>query len=337
MGKDRWIIRSHVGAGPLRFGMLADEVRRSLAAPATPFFKGEEAIDAFDTLGVHVTYDDAGSCVAIELFSEADAVFAGCHLFHAPYQEVERRITSRDPAVLLQNDGFVSLHEGVAARGDPDGTGQPATSVMVFRRGYYDGAMAALEKLRRSQLAGEPTSSAGAVSLDHARPADENSSGAEEEIEEDEIEDAPGWHAIGITGESDFRVAGASEGKQIEVGVVEWGQTIVVEHDGGELLVPRSAMIALLRGHTKIGSRGDWRLHEDAENGRATLSLQDFDHTAVIDFCVGDLTVSVGVADVPRYRHADMVLPLELLAEFLARNGWTVVPPARRWTKPDGV
>jgi hypothetical protein len=149
---NEWTIESHEGAGPVRFGMKAAEVRATVGRPATAFRKDPadaHPADAFDAVGVHVFYDAAGRCEAVELFGPASPVFAGLRLLALPFREVEDALAARDPGLRRQVDGLVSLACGLSVNASPERGEAPARSVLAFRRGYLDGVKDALDALAR--------------------------------------------------------------------------------------------------------------------------------------------------------------------------------------------
>jgi hypothetical protein len=219
--------------------MSIDEVRERLNAPPHAFDKGGP-VDAFDSLGVHVCYDDDGWCNGIE-FYKGDPVFEGMHLLTMSARELERCIMERDPNVLLQLDGFVSLRCGLAASGDPE-MNERVKSVLVFPRGYYDGSAAALDTLARPT--DRPLSYAEAAALEAEHAA--------QEVDDDfAVDDAPGWRSEGFyPDDGEFRIVGTSFGVAVELDM-EFRETIVVRHDDHVVRIPRAAMIELLRRYEK--------------------------------------------------------------------------------------
>lgn len=149
-----WVVDPLRGVGPILFGMSIEAVRAAIDARAEPFHKGgrPEHSDAFDELGLHVHYDGAACCEAVEFFNPAqvEPTLDDISLLSAPYAEVERRIREIDTDTKLQRAGLVSLRCGVGiyVDGPPDGDTR-ASSAIAFKSGYFDGAMQALETLAR--------------------------------------------------------------------------------------------------------------------------------------------------------------------------------------------
>lgn len=136
-------IRSHVGIGPLRFGMLVDEIRRNVPFLAETFVKGPDSThptDAFDELGIHVYYRADGRCVAIEVGAPGSPTLFGKKIIGAPFKVVEHVVRGLDAEVEVDESGLTSLALGVAiyCPAHKDNDVLPVEGVLVFERGYYD-------------------------------------------------------------------------------------------------------------------------------------------------------------------------------------------------------
>jgi hypothetical protein len=132
----------YTGIGPLRFGATRAEVRRTLGVPVEAFQKTPTAAaltDAFDDLGVHVHYDAADRCEAVELGGpRAAPSFEGKALLRMRREEARSWLAGRDPELRVSTTDLTSLKYGVALHTSSDEPEARVKSVLVFRRGYYD-------------------------------------------------------------------------------------------------------------------------------------------------------------------------------------------------------
>ncbi len=133
-----------IGAGQLRFGMSQDEIRRQMASPYKSFLKSLSSkmpTDSFLEDAVHVFYTDGGNCEAIEFYAPSRVMLKSRNLLGVPYSEVKYLVSELDENLDEDSAGFSSHLLGVAVYAPsceeyPD---DPTESVLVFKKGYYDG------------------------------------------------------------------------------------------------------------------------------------------------------------------------------------------------------
>ena len=137
-------IQSYKGAGPVRFGMTTTEVREALGPGFETGIRGEAVEgehphDYYRKLGCFVYYDASGKVEAIE-FGRSKPTLEGENLLGLSFKELFELITGLDPDVKYEGEGFTSEKLGVGcyAPGGEDEPEEPAQSIIVFRRGYYD-------------------------------------------------------------------------------------------------------------------------------------------------------------------------------------------------------
>jgi hypothetical protein len=141
-------IEPYVGVGPIHFGMTVDEVRTAVGGEAHPFRKGPKATrdtDAFDELGLHVSYEDSGVCNAVELWGATMPTWNGHPLLMRPFQEVHDLLRNADPSLQVHDTELTSLalRIGIYVESlvdwetDTQDWDQDTEGVIVFERGYY--------------------------------------------------------------------------------------------------------------------------------------------------------------------------------------------------------
>lgn len=133
---------SYEGVSGVWLGMTMNQVRETLGEPDSSFRKSEESqylTDAYDRLGMHISYRLPGVCDAIELFSPATPKFQGQVLLDRSFREVLDWIQGIDPSVVVDETGFTSeqFGFGVYAPFADESPDDPIESVIVFERGYY--------------------------------------------------------------------------------------------------------------------------------------------------------------------------------------------------------
>ena len=138
-------VLSHVGIGPLTFGMTREEVEHAVGSRPHRFRKTlacATLTDAFDGAGMHVYYDDQDRVEAIELFAPARPTFNDHDLHNMPYSSLIAAIRILDPEVQEDELGFTSnaLGFGVYTEAKDTQPEQPAEAVIVFRKDYYAGS-----------------------------------------------------------------------------------------------------------------------------------------------------------------------------------------------------
>lgn len=136
-------IHSHQGAGPVRFGMTATEVRAALGVEYETFKRSPEdahPTDYFNALGCFVYCNAGGQSIALEFAEPARPMFNGLDLLNMGFADLLKRIGEIDPEASVEVDGFTSFHLGIgawapAADEEPD---EPAEAIIAFVPGYYD-------------------------------------------------------------------------------------------------------------------------------------------------------------------------------------------------------
>jgi hypothetical protein len=136
-------ITPYEGIGPIRLGMSRAEVRRLLGGAFRSFKKtpfDEVPADFFDDIGVHVYYRRGDVCEAVEVFPPSRPAFRDVPLLGRPFHELSEWFVSMDAGAEVDESGLTSNLLGIglyapAAARDVD---EPAESVIVFERGYYD-------------------------------------------------------------------------------------------------------------------------------------------------------------------------------------------------------
>ena len=136
-------IMSYVGAGPIRFGMTAAEVRRVVGTAYSTFKKtaaSKMLTDAFHSEGIHVYYKEPGVCEAIEFGKPSRPTFRGTEMLGKPYDEVRAFLTTLDQEVEEDGAGLIafSLGLGVYAPSAAKDVKLPVEGVSVFEKGYYE-------------------------------------------------------------------------------------------------------------------------------------------------------------------------------------------------------
>ena len=131
----------YAGIGPLRFGATRAEVREVLAVPVEAFQKtptSDALTDAFDDLGIHVYYDSADRCEAVELGgAHAAPSFEQRLLLRMRREEARSWLAERDPELRVSLTDLTSPIYGFALHTESDAPDARVKSVFVFRRGYY--------------------------------------------------------------------------------------------------------------------------------------------------------------------------------------------------------
>jgi len=122
--------------GVLSFGDERQIVRQNLASNFSTFKKvyGEAETDSFDTLGLHLYYDDAGRLEFVEAFAPAEVTFRGVRFIG---RDVETVIAE------MKAIGFESTDADVGVDFPDAGLALTATEgvlegIAAHRKGYYD-------------------------------------------------------------------------------------------------------------------------------------------------------------------------------------------------------
>jgi hypothetical protein len=135
-------IQPYAGVGPIRFGMLREDVREALRVHAEAVDKTDTGIpsDFFESLGIFVYYRPPECCEAVELFEPASPEFDGTYPLGRPYREMEHWMRGLDSDCQRNDAGVRSFKFGFglyapSAQKEPD---LPVEGVIVFEKGYYE-------------------------------------------------------------------------------------------------------------------------------------------------------------------------------------------------------
>jgi hypothetical protein len=77
-------IQPYIGVGIIKLGMSRNNIIANITSSSSEFYKTAEThnhADSFDSLGIHVYYDDQKCCEAIEIFPPAQPTFNELDLF----------------------------------------------------------------------------------------------------------------------------------------------------------------------------------------------------------------------------------------------------------------
>jgi hypothetical protein len=136
-------ILPHVSAGPIRLGMSREQVKALQLGTSRSFKRVPtqiEPADHFSDLGLMVMYKAGGTVEAVEFLSSGQPVFEGLELFGVSAAKLEDLLRHRDPTLQVEDDGFTSINLGiggyVSVAEEKDEA--PASTTIVFERGYYD-------------------------------------------------------------------------------------------------------------------------------------------------------------------------------------------------------
>lgn len=131
------------GMDGILFGMDVQKVRVSMGTEFKSFKRTWDAAfpcDYFSDVGVIANYDKKGRIEAIELTSPGAPSLCGINLLRMSFDEALKYLRSKDPQLVHEADGAVSLALGISlyaphSARDPK---IPAESVLLFATGYYD-------------------------------------------------------------------------------------------------------------------------------------------------------------------------------------------------------
>lgn len=129
-----WIIKPYESVGPINIGQPREVVRQVLGSDYDSFAKvaGARPADAYDSLGVHLYYDDNDLLEFVEMFEPAAVEYNGVLLLGQPFTSVNTELSIEGPATP-SNVGYEYDNLGIVltlADGQVEG-------VAVYRRGYY--------------------------------------------------------------------------------------------------------------------------------------------------------------------------------------------------------
>ena len=145
MTTPKFLIDAHKGVGPLRFGMTRSEVARIMKEK--PFTRdgrkdGYELSDYFQDRSVQVIDDPNELVGAVQFFVLDEVVYPLDVRMNRPYKDILRWTRERDPAIVLESDGFRSELLGivVGVRDNDDDAEQRLRLLVVHRPRYYQDA-----------------------------------------------------------------------------------------------------------------------------------------------------------------------------------------------------
>jgi hypothetical protein len=135
-------INPKVGAGPVRFGMDTNSVRRALGGQFDSFLKTPASAvpcDYYERLGVFAYYKPPGILEALEFVEPAELYFNGRSLLGEPASIVKQVLDQLDKNLELDSSGMIShqLGIGILAPGWDDNEYVLVQGVIIFEDGYY--------------------------------------------------------------------------------------------------------------------------------------------------------------------------------------------------------
>lgn len=103
-------IRPYEAAGPIAFGMTAEQVRTQLASHGVVH---DRMYDEFRALGIRVHYSSSGTAEAFEFRGPARPTLDGHNLLGQSYSELEDWLRSIDGGLKLEHSGLSCMMLGV--------------------------------------------------------------------------------------------------------------------------------------------------------------------------------------------------------------------------------
>lgn len=136
-----FVINPQTGVGPLRFGMLREQVRSALAVPVEIFRRAPEdtVADVFKSVWAFAYYDVNGGLEAVEFASPAKVTFNELDILNTPVTQLLGEVSRADPDLEREGVGFTSRSFGFGVWSEEEGD-RPPQSVIVFVPGYYERA-----------------------------------------------------------------------------------------------------------------------------------------------------------------------------------------------------
>lgn len=136
-------ILPHVGVGPIKFGMTAEDVRSTLDCAYKEFKRtpiSKTITDAFQSLGLFVCYNIDRKCNAIEMARPAQVFYGGHELLNNSFEKALELMRGFDPQVSSREDGLTSFALGIGLYAPSCKKDRllPVESVIAFQHGYYD-------------------------------------------------------------------------------------------------------------------------------------------------------------------------------------------------------
>ena len=148
-------ILSHVGAGPLRFGMTRKQLEDVLSPPdktKRTTFRNETQEFRRDN-GLQTVYSAAeDTLVEISFYGNQSVAFEAMDVFQTPGTEVIRRLSEADGKPLETVGILVFLNLGIAMTGflQEDEPGQK--SISVFAKGRWDSEIEDLKPFKLEKI-----------------------------------------------------------------------------------------------------------------------------------------------------------------------------------------
>ena len=136
-------IKVGLGIGPLLFGMTIDETRQAMRVehPETveKGMPGEPPCDLFNE-EIYAYYNKAGRLQAVECWAPVRPTLDGINLLGMSAKEAMTLLSSRDPSLTYERGGATARSLGVGLYIPHPGreAREPAETVIVFEKGYYD-------------------------------------------------------------------------------------------------------------------------------------------------------------------------------------------------------
>lgn len=123
--------------------MTVDQVRALLGAPTRSFKRSplsKHPLDLFENAGLFVIYDCNGSVEALEFDDRAETIFNGIILQTLSPKEVMSFMQNAGAGFKESIDGIMSMELGISFwfPVKVEEPVIPATSILFFRRGYFD-------------------------------------------------------------------------------------------------------------------------------------------------------------------------------------------------------
>lgn len=141
MHLERWFVDPFVGVGRVRFGDSRPSCRELLGPPEAVFAKGagpRKNADAFDSLGLHLVYDEKEELEMVEIFEPAQVLVAGIVISPGVdlCDEVLLRMQRAGHEGQRNDAGYDFPSVGVAVYVSAG----RVEAVSPYRRGYYTSA-----------------------------------------------------------------------------------------------------------------------------------------------------------------------------------------------------
>lgn len=122
--------------GVLVFGDSREVVRAKLDAEYSTFTKdvGENETDSFDSIGIHLYYDEEEKLEFVEAFNPAEITFRGLRFLGREVSSVTKEMEAIGFKSVVADAGIDFPAAGIALTA-PSGT---IEGIAAHRKGYYD-------------------------------------------------------------------------------------------------------------------------------------------------------------------------------------------------------